>query len=436
MEAKQTMGGSETTVIDIMREQIMQVAKTPEEEQRTEKLLQEAKEQTQRKQIVTIRKKNRAKKFFTLWKIRFIYGIHWKKPFYPFRLARNIILGKLNNLFGFKKYVLRGIEFAGTYRCNFNCNHCLCARIEESATRKEMEPKDYSRVVKEAMKLGCITFGIEGGEPFVSPVWEEIIDACKPKYNHIIISTNGFLFDERKAKRCAQLGVDTINFSLDSGYPELHDLFRRRRGSFAKVINGIQLCKQYGIKPIINTVVHKDNLYTENFRALLEFCEREKIMVNTLFAKGVGNFKDKDVMLDDDDKKAYEELIEPYCYVQRHLNFNYGKQFGCPGTKEMINMTPYGDVLNCANMHIYFGNVMEEPLKVIRDRAIKNTPFGRYHACFLAEDPDFMKIYYGLLSKQSHISIEDFRGTLARYEKKHNKTIYPELHSFSNHPAS
>ena len=422
------MEKDKSSVISTMREQIGEIARTLEEVAKIEQMLSTAEEQSRLKEIKTNRKPNSLKRFFTLWKMRFKYGIHWKKPLYPFRLARNIILGKIYNLFDMKKHILRGIEFAGTYKCNFKCNHCLCARIEESATRREMEPQDYARIVREAMKLGCITFGLEGGEPFVSPVWEEIITACKPKYNHIIISTNGFLFNEKTARRCAELGVDTINFSLDSGYPELHDLFRRRRGSFAKVMEGIKFCRKYGIKIIINTVVFKGNLYTDHFCELLDFCEQEQLMVNTLFAKGVGNFKDKEVMLDDEDIKAYEKLVEPYNYVQRHLNHNYGKQFGCPGTKEMINMTPYGDVLNCANMHIYLGNVMEEPLEVIRNRAFKETPFGRYHSCFLADDRDFMNIYYSLLEKQSHISIEEFQGALQRYEKEKNRIVYSELH--------
>jgi len=421
------------SLIETMRDQINEIAKSPEEVNKIEDMLKVAEEQSELKKIRTTREKQSLKKAITLWKIRFRYGIHWSKPFYPFRLARNIILGKVLNILKIKKYVLRGIEFAITYKCNFNCNHCLCSRIEESSTRREMEPADYGNIVKQAMKLGCTTFGLEGGEPFVSPIWEDMIKACRPKYNHIIISTNGFLFNEENAKRCSKLGVDTINFSLDSGYPELHDLFRRRRGSFNNVMEGIRLCRKYGIKPIINTVVHKDNLYTDHFHELLEFCEKEKLMVNTMFAKGVGNFKDKNVMLDEEDMTAYEKVIEPYNYVQRHLNHNYGKQFGCPGTKEMINMTPYGDVLNCANMHIYLGNVMEEPLKDIRERAFKETPFGRYHPCFLADDRDFINIYYPMLEKNIHISIPQFRESLHKYEQVKGKVVYDELASEKRH---
>ncbi len=383
-----------------IQRQIDEIATTSSERAEAERILLSAFQQSQLKEIKINKKTKPLKKFFVLWKIRFKYGIHWRKPLYLFRIIKNVSLGKMYDMLGIKKFVLRGIEFAVTFKCNFKCSHCLCSRLEESDRRRELTPQDYKRIVQDAMSLGATTFGLEGGEPFIKKDWEDIVKSWKPHYNHIIISTNGYLFDEEKAKKCMELGVDTINFSLDSGKPELHNAFRRKKDSFERVIKGIELCKKYKIKVIINTVVHKGNLYTDGFRELLDFADREKILVNTLLAKGVGGFKDCKAMLDKEDLQAYMKIVEPYPYVQRHLNYNYGKQFGCPGTKEMINMTPYGDVMNCANMHIYFGNVLEEPLAVIRDRALKNTPFGRYHSCFLAEDQDFIKIYYSMLEKK------------------------------------
>ncbi|MDC0335725.1 radical SAM protein [Pseudodesulfovibrio sp.] len=414
------------SVFSTMEDDIAATTRTPEEAEKVRALMQEAERQSKEKKIRTTREANIWKRHLILFKIYWIYGIHWRKPFYPFRLARNIILGKLYSWFGLKKYVLRGMEYATTFKCNFNCNHCLCARIDETDTRREMVPEDYARVTQEAMDLGALAFGLEGGEPFVSPVWKEIILACQPHYNHIIISTNGFLFNEEKAKWCAENGVDTINFSMDSGIPELHDAFRKQRGSWQKVVEGVALCKKYGIKPILNTVVHKGNLYTDGFIKIMEFAEKEGILVNTLLAKGVGNFKDKDVVLDPEDLDALRDISNRYCYASRHLAYNYGKQFGCPGTKEMINMTPYGDVMNCANMHVYQGNVMEEPLKDIRERGL-NSPFGLYNPCFLADDPDFMAVYYPLLEEHGHVSLDEFSKALCKYELENKKTVYPEL---------
>lgn len=428
LERESSTINSKASVFSTIEDDIAQITKTPEEADRIRKKIEEAEEQSRRKQVIITRKYSPLKKFIALWRIRFKYGLHWRKPFYPVRILWNELRGKFYHAFGIKKYILRGIEFAITFRCNFRCNHCLCSRIDESGKRKEMTPNDYKRVVKEAMKLGATTFGMEGGEPFVVPNWEEFIEAWQPKWNHIIISTNGFLMNEEKIKKAYKLGVDTINFSLDSGYSEIHNAFRKKAGSYEKVVDNIKLCKKHGIKVIINCCVHKGNLYTDGFRELLEFTEREKILINTLFAKGTGSFHDKEVMFDKEDIENYEKIIKPYNWVTRHLNFNYGKQWGCPGTKEMINMTPYGDIMNCANMHIYMGNVMEESLAVARDRALRETPFGRYHACFLADDPDFMNMYYSALETKENMTVPEFREILAAYEKKNNKVLYHELH--------
>ncbi|MBF0428970.1 MAG: radical SAM protein, partial [Magnetococcales bacterium] len=258
-----------------------------------------------------------------------------------------------------------------------------------------------------------------------------------------IISTNGWMFTEEIVKECYDLGVDTINVSLDSGIPELHDLFRKKRGSYDKVMKLIEWGEKHGIKMLINHTLHKGNLYTTGFRDLLEFCETRKIMINILFAKGVGEFMSKRCMLDHKDIEAYRQIIKPYAYAHIHhtaggeghddsVNYNYGKG-GCPGTSEMFNMTPYGDVIQCANMHIYFGNVRDKPLKDIRDKVLNESPFGQPNNCFLTLEPDFMNVYYPMLESKgkishagdTHISLDEFNEGLKQYEIKNKKVVFP-----------
>lgn len=411
-------------------ENVKTMYQTPEEMDRVNQILRVAEEQSLKKEIRLTRKPNVLRKMLVRWDVRFRYGIHWAKPFYPVRLIRNYALTRIYQLLGLHKHVFRGIEFGLTFNCNFRCNHCLCSRIDESDTRKEMTPQEYGDVCRQAMKMGALTFGLEGGEPFVYKEWEKVIEELQPHYNHIEISTNGYLIDEKIAKKCADLGVDTLNISLDSGIPELHDVFRRRKGSFERVMRATELCKKYRMKVILNTTVHAGNLYTDGFIKLMEFAEKEKFLINFLFAKSVGSFKDMQAMLAPKDFDNFWKITEPYDYWHIHhmgpLKSNHGGE-GCSGTKEFINMTPYGDVINCANNHVYLGNVREEPLKKILHRAIKESPFGRYRPCFLTRDPDFMNVYYPLLEDKGYVTLEEFKVALRDYEKKHNKKVYPEL---------
>jgi len=421
---------SNPSFFEASKHDILALYKTRDEIERVKRIFDSAEEQSRKKEIRQIRKPNRLKRFWARWHIRIKYGIHWKKKFYFVRLLKSYFLSLLYKMFRMDKQIFRGIEFGLTYSCNFKCHHCLCARIDETEKREELEPDDYERIVKDSMKLGAHTFGLEGGEPFIAKNWETVIQKLKPKYNHIVISTNGYILNESIVKRCAELGVDTINFSLDSGFPELHDVFRRKKGSFERVMKAIELCRKHRIKTIINTVVYKSNLYTDGLLELLEFSEKNKILVNILFAKGVGAFQDKNEMLSEGDFKAFFKIAAPYNYWHIHhmgkLKSSHGGE-GCPGLKEFVNMTPYGDVITCANNHVYLGNVREESFSAIWKRALKETPFGRYRRCFLTMDEDFMNIYYPLLEKKNWISIEEFRSALRSYENHQGKKVYSEL---------
>jgi len=138
-------------------------------------------------------------------------------------------------------------------------------------------------------------------------------------------------------------------------------------------------------------------------------------------------------MLEEKDFKAWAEIVEPYTSVyvhhetERKMNWgNFGRS-GCRGTKEVVNVSPYGEVMNCANMHIYFGDLKSESLGDIRARAIRQMPTGKYGECFVTRDDDFMNIYYPLLEDKVHATIAEFHEALSSYEKETQRSVYPGL---------
>ena len=135
------------------------------------------------------------KRIYFWWYIRIKYGFHFKKTFYFFRVLKNILKAKYYLLTGQKKFVLRGIDFAVTYRCNFNCDHCYAKKLSDS-NRDIMTIEDYKRVRREAVELGCIGFSMQGGEVFRRIAWEGAIKAIQPHYNHPLLTTNGSVITE------------------------------------------------------------------------------------------------------------------------------------------------------------------------------------------------------------------------------------------------
>ena len=62
----------------------------------------------------------------------------------------------------------------------------------------------------------------------------------------------------------------------------------------------------------------------------------------------------------------------------------------------------------------------------IRKKALKNTPFSKYRPCYLTMDNDFMNVYYDLVNKKSHVSIDEFNNALKEYEAKIKRRVYPD----------
>jgi hypothetical protein len=62
--------------------------------------------------------------------------------------------------------------------------------------------------------------------------------------------------------------------------------------------------------------------------------------------------------------------------------------------KEAIYITPFGDVLCCPFIHVSFGNLHDESLRAIRERALGYNFLGEHaQQCLVAEDGRFIERY-------------------------------------------
>lgn len=337
-------------------------------------------------------------RLYLLWK----YGIVLHKPLYMLALLRNLVRVRL-----FKRPVLRGVDFSIGYQCNLKCDHCFAERLKRTGA-KRMTLEDYRRVVADSMAMGAATFSLQGGEVFLIRNYVDIIRACKPSRNRVNISTNGTMIDEPTMQMLKSLGVDGLNISIDSGIAEEHDRFRGVPGTYEKAMKTIGLAVKHGIKVSINTTLSHQSLHADGLCSLLDFALRHKILVNTLFAASSGNWEaNRDVMLTTEDVVFYQGLRARYPVITRDLDNNY-KEPGCGAVKEMFYITPYGDVLGCPFIHVSLGNVLEEPLSQIRDRALKNGHWATYNKkCWASEEPDFVKRYLSRITGQAELPVRD-----------------------------
>lgn len=307
---------------------------------------------------------------------------------YAFRLNKPILICRLIvtyiKIIFFHSKLLRYVDFAIDYRCNLSCEHCFATALIDK-NRKSISPDKYAEVVKEAMKIGAVNFSFQGGEPLLHmELLKSYIKASNPAANLISVTTNGILLKDDNLKKLRKLGVDILTVSLDSGIPEEHDNFRGKKGCFQDVCEGINKAIACGMNVTIGTVVTHKNIKSEGISKLIQFSQRLKIILMLILAVPVGNWEGKGhILLNKDDMEYLENLVLRYPYVRTDFYANYYSN-GCGAVKEILYINPYGDVFACPFIHKKLGNICDETLVEIRDKALKNEIFKDYQKVCIA----------------------------------------------------
>jgi MoaA/NifB/PqqE/SkfB family radical SAM enzyme len=283
------------------------------------------------------------------------------------------------------------IQFQYNYICNFRCQHCCISKFQGKSNRRSFTIEDVKELSRQADDMGLAQIVITGGEPLVFPDFDELVQAIDPNKFYIVSDTNGWFLDAKRAKHLKSIGVDKIQLSLDNLIPGEHDAFRRKEGSHERAMNAIDAARNAGLHVIIQTVVWKERVRSQELIDFLEFGKKKGIGIYISYAKPVGAWEGKlDVLVNKDDLDYIRELEKKY-NVFTHLTPSYGLNLGCIAVKRMVSLTKYGDVMPCPYIHISLGNFFKEPLKNIIERGMKIKWFAKHtDTCLSAEDRNFI----------------------------------------------
>lgn len=287
------------------------------------------------------------------------------------------------------------IQFQYNYKCNFRCQHCDITGLRDNKKgKRSFMPNDVKELSRQADDMGLAHIVITGGEPLIFRDFDDIVKAIDPQKFYITSDTNGWFLDEKRAKHLKSIGVDKIQLSLDSLSAKEHDEFRRKAGSHERCLRAIDAALDAGLNIIIQTVVTKQRLRSQEFIDFLEFLNGKGVGVFVTYAKPVGEWEGNyDVLINRDDMNYLREIEKKY-NVFTHLTPSYGLNLGCIAVKRMFSITQYGDVMPCPYIHISLGNFFDEPLKDIINKGMKIKFFGKYvDTCLIAEDRRFINDY-------------------------------------------
>lgn len=168
-----------------------------------------------------------------------------------------------------------------TYLCNYAC--VMCDMPEKCAERvkngeQELTTDRFRAIIGEFARLGTPGLGFTGGEPMLRPDIYELL-ACSRQHHMIThLNTNGYFIDDEAAGRLIDIGVESINISLDGARPETHDRIRNHSGAFDRATSAVErlhrLRRQKGTTLRIKNVAVLDETNIDEAMELVELSRK------------------------------------------------------------------------------------------------------------------------------------------------------------------
>ena len=310
-----------------------------------------------------------------------------KKPIFMVKVAWYLFSRKI-----YRKPRYKNFLFAPHYKCNFSCDHCSQARLREIEKNEDvMTTEEMIAAIKKCLDFGALSIDFIGGESLLYKDFDKLVEACNPSRTFITMVTNGYMLNEKMIKHLIDIGVDKLNISIDSWYPEEHDKMRGVKGAHKKAFNSIELCRKLGMFVDLETVVFRDYTKSDSFMKVVEYCMKNKVRLVMVAAVPLGSWEGNyDMLISEEDNRRMKELHQKYPWITR--NCVGQKNAGCPAGYELLSISSNGDVQPCDFIRISFGNIKTDSLASIVKKVEKLHWFnGKFKGCITAENRVFIE---------------------------------------------
>lgn len=250
-----------------------------------------------------------------------------------------------------------------TYRCNERCVHCYLDHRDHG----EMTTAEIKRLLDEMAEAGVFFLTISGGEIFLRKDFFEILEHAHARTFCIKLKTNGIMIREADAARIRDLGVESVQISVYSHRPEIHDAITEVPGSLARSIEAVRFLCAQGIHVVMANVlmVHNARDYA-GVKALAAELGAEFIIDPTITPMMDG---DRSILGLNIDEATLREVfrneglagnVEELCAVPEAPGDDDLNSLPCSAGHTACYVSPYGDVYPCVQFPLPSGNVRRE----------------------------------------------------------------------------
>lgn len=289
---------------------------------------------------------------------------------------------------------LRSIHFDISGACNERCVHCY---IPNECKKKTIETSLFFRVLEEARNLNVIHVTLSGGEPLLHKDFTAFLERCRGLDLSVNVLSNLTLLTEDHIAEMLKNPLLSVQASLYSMNPLVHDSITGLVGSFDKTTDGILRLISAGIPVQISCPVMKRN--KDSFLDVIAWGRKHNIAVAiepVIFASydHSGRNLDNRISLDELDAVLDKEMMEGYAAVLKEAaqekELLTEKDPICSVCRYSLCISVEGNVFPCAGWQSnVIGNlnmntlkeVWEESEKITWLRSIKRKAFPKCISC-------------------------------------------------------
>jgi radical SAM protein len=152
------------------------------------------------------------------------------------------------------------IAWEVTRACAFACIHCRADAIHQRDP-EELTTEEAFQLIDRLTEFGNPILIFTGGDPMMRrDLFELIAYATQKGLRCSLTPTATALPTLERLQHAQQAGIRRIALSLDAPTPEVHDDFRKVKGSWQRTMDILHRAKQVGLSVQVNTTVTKFNV--------------------------------------------------------------------------------------------------------------------------------------------------------------------------------
>ena len=250
-----------------------------------------------------------------------------------------------------------------TYRCNERCVHCYLDHDDHG----EMTTAEIKHLLDEMAEAGVFILTLSGGEIFLRKDFFDLLEHARRLMFCVKLKTNAVLIREREATRIRDLGVESVQISIYSHRPEVHDAITLIPGSLKRSLDAIRFLKSKGLKVIMANVLMTQNMQDySGVRALAAELGVECTLDPTITPMMDGNRSTLDLGVDQGAlRQVFRDAslvgdVDEFCAVPAPAGEDEMESTPCSAGHTACYVSPYGEVFPCVQFPLPTGNVRQQ----------------------------------------------------------------------------